>query len=71
MASIGSRGEQAILGPPQLSAQGISHRALLQELDTPTTYSSRQYCSRACERKGKGTQTEGGKLRWIPEELRP
>lgn len=26
------------------------------ELDTPKTYSTRQYCSRACERKGKGTQ---------------
>lgn len=41
------------------------------ELDTAKTYATRQYCSRVCERKSKGTQAERGKLRWIPEELRP
>ena len=39
--------------------------------DTDTTYSSRELCSRACERRSKGTQAERGRMRWVQEDLRP
>lgn len=40
-------------------------------LDTDVTYSRRELCSRACERKSKGSQAERGRMRWVQEDLRP
>jgi hypothetical protein len=41
------------------------------ELDTDQTFKRREVCSRACDRRIKGTQANRGRLRWLPEEQRP
>lgn len=38
------------------------------ELDTDRTYIGRDVCSRACNRKSKGTQAERGAMRWRKDE---